>query len=100
MAAMNNVIEEFIKTKEVVTFWDINVVHYCAAITVIDYTGKLKELNRPTKNNKKDGWLTQSQEQINAIRRKISHIEVTLKSMRSNSFTKKQRLLSIKVSKL
>ena len=78
---INNVIAEFISTKGNLTFWEINVIHYCAAITVIDRRGKVKELNKPKRTRKKDGWRTQLQEQINSIRRKISQIQVTLKCL-------------------
>ena len=97
---MNNIIHEFIKTKDKLSFWNINVIHYCAAITIIDQSGKLKELNRSSKRRKKDGWLMQSQEQISAIRRKISFIEVTLKCLQTKTFTKKQKSISKKVSKM
>ena len=44
--------------------------------------------------------MTQSQEQISSIRRKISQIQVTLKCLQSKKFTKKQKSVSKKVSKI
>ena len=42
MEEMNKVISTFIEQKHELTFWDINVIHYAATITICDKQGKLK----------------------------------------------------------
>ena len=58
---INQVIINFIKDKDILTYWEINCIHYAAAITVLEKLGKLKER-----------WITNAETQINALGKKIS----------------------------
>ena len=100
MVEINNVITTFIEQIPELTFWNINVIHYAAAITICDKVGNLKENVKRSSKDKRDAWKTQALEQLSAIRRKISYIEVTLKCLKCKTFTKRQKEVSRIVSKI
>ena len=88
--ALNRTIQLQITTKAIPsgTLWDLNVILYTAAVTELQHCNRLKERNfRP--ENRKPRWLTLSEEQINACRRKISFITCVLDCQKKNLFTNK-----------
>ena len=75
----------------------INLCQYVAAITILDYSGKLRETKeRPPE---KPGWLILGETKIEAIRRHLSHIDVVLKCKAAKRFTKRQKIIEGKVRK-
>ena len=62
-----------------ISLWDINVIHYTAAATVLEQEGKLKENKYFEKQNTKPGWKIQLEQKIEAIRKRIAYIVVILK---------------------
>ena len=58
---------------------DINVIHYTAAITVLQQAGKLKDTKNVSQHTRKPGWQIQLEQRIEAIRRRIAYIDIILK---------------------
>ena len=97
--AMNEIIKEFKTTLQEMSFWEINVIQYVSAITLIERHGKLKEM-KMVKSSGKKRWESELENQINVIRRKISQVTVVMDCLKNNSFTKKQKAVSTKVKQL
>ena len=54
LTTMKNIITDFIKHRTTpLLFWEINCIHYTAAITSLEYNGKLKECVKRCKNRKR-----------------------------------------------
>ena len=68
---MNNIIDNFIKEKEALTYWEINCIQYAAAISLIEQNGTLKNILKTNRNDKKLRWISEAENQINTIRRNI-----------------------------
>ena len=62
-----------------ISLWDINVIHYTAAATVLEQEGKLKENKYFEKQKTKPGWKIQLEQKIEAIRKRIAYIDVILR---------------------
>ena len=62
-----------------ISLWDIDVIHYSAAITILEQQGKLKENRSFDPSNNKPGWLVQLEQKIEAIRKRLAFIDVILK---------------------
>ena len=73
-----------------VSLWDINIMHYATAITVISWKGKLREKSNRQEQSK-PGWLIQMESRIGAIRNKLSYIDCVSKCKDTNTFSKHQR---------
>ena len=97
---MNNIIGTFIKDKETLTYWEINCIQYAAAITLIEQNATLKNILKTTINNKKRKWISEAENQINVIRRKISYITLILQLPDNNNITNKQKNISNIVRKI
>lgn len=95
---MNKFISNLMKTKDL-TFWEINVIQYTAAVTLMQYNGILKDAKN-TKIKTKQKWTIQPEQQINAIRRKMSYINLILECQKDNSFTRKQNTIRLKVKNI
>ena len=54
MKAINHVITKFIKSKVDLSFWEINTIHYTAAVTFIELNNKLQMRIKPKSNDKRD----------------------------------------------
>ena len=101
MEEINVIINDYKNTFTELTFWDINVICYASAITLIETYGKLKECKAGGNSvSRKQPWELQLTNQISSIRRKISHITLTQECIAKNSFTKKQKIVSANVKKL
>ena len=62
---MINMIENFIKEKEALTYWEINCIQYAVAISLIKQNGTLKNILKTNRNDKKRRWITKAENQIN-----------------------------------
>ena len=76
-----------------ISLWDINVIHYTTAITVLQQAGKLKETKNISQHTRKPGWQIQLKQIIEAIRRRIAYIDVILKCEKEGKYTKHQRII-------
>ena len=61
-----------------ISLWDINVIHYTAAVTVLEQEGKLKENKYFEKQNTKLRRKIQLEQKIEAIRKRIAYIDVKM----------------------
>ena len=97
----NHVTELFISSNKITTdLWNINVIQYCAVLTVLDKNKSLKEKNNKAEKQTKPRWLDFHQQKINNIRRKISDISVILQCRNSNTpLTKHQKSINAKLVK-
>ena len=98
LSAMSNILKRFFKENEVDT-WMINVAIYSSAVTILERHGKLKLSKQESKAKTTPGWLTNFENQINGIRRKLSHIDIVLKSDPSNQPSKHKEIKN-KIRKL
>ena len=76
-----------------ISLWEINVIHYTAAITVLQQAGKLKETKNVSQHTSKPGWQIQLEQRTEAIRRRIAYIDVILKCKKEDKYTKLQRII-------
>ena len=82
-----------------ISLWDINVIHYTTAVTVLEQEGKLKENKYFEKQNTKPGWEIQLKQKIEAIRKRIIYIDVILKCKNEETYTKHQRKIKERLKK-
>ena len=47
-----------------ISLWDINVIHYSAAITILEQQGKLKENRSFDQSNNKPRWQVQLEQKL------------------------------------
>ena len=99
--ATNRIMDQIIKeTGDSISLWDINVMQYTTAITLISQHCKLREEKTGKKDNKTNGWMVNIMNKINSIRQKLSHINLIMKCREENRFTPKQRKIEKKLKKL
>ena len=80
--------------------WNVNVIQYCAVLTVLDKNNSLKEKNTKADKQIKPRWLEFHEQKINNIKRKISYISVILQCQNSNTpLTKHQKSINAKLVK-
>ena len=92
LLTMNNILKKFFEEQQDVDTWIINVAIYSSAVVLLERQGKLKLSKEDIKPKNKPGWLKNFENQINAIRRKLSHIDIIQKSDPSNNTNKHQRI--------
>ena len=103
--AINQVLTTFLQARELVDLWTIDVAHYAAAITMLEINGKLpkpfSKSKTSSKERKQPNWITNYEQRISSIRRKISYIEVIL-NCRKNSLilTSRQKTIQRKLLKM
>ena len=100
LRSMNNIIQEYITNKENLTYFDMNCIHYAAAISILHKYGKQKEFKHSTKKTPKKPWIIESENQINSLRKKISHVTVVLDTYNRRELTSNQKKLHKQVKKL
>ena len=65
----NHIIELFISSNKITTdLWNVNVIQYCAVLTVLDKNNSLKEKNTKANKQTKPRWLDFHEQKINNIR--------------------------------
>ena len=69
------------------------MIHYAAAITVLQQAGKLKETKNVPQHTRKPGWKIQLEQRIEAIPRRIACIDVILKCKKEDKYTKHQHII-------
>ena len=74
-----------------VTFWEINVTLYVAAVSVKQYTNDLKQVERePIRKNSAPGWVKQIEHSIERIRKEIAQLSVMVECEKTNTYSKHQ----------
>ena len=102
MKAVNVIMEEMLKHRGVeIGLWDINVMQYTSAVTLLARHGKLHEKQQTkTKNQKQQPiWITNIENKVEAIRRKLAHVTLIIKCTESGNFTRRQREIERKLRK-
>ena len=91
----------FISSNKITTdLWNVNVIQYCAVLTVLDKNDSLKEENTKADKQTKPRWLDFHEQKMNNIRRKISYISVLMQCQNSNTpLTKHQNSIKAKLMK-
>ena len=82
-----------------ISLWDINVILYSTAITILEQQGKLKENRSFDQRNNKPGLQVQLEQKIEAIRKRLAFIDVILKCKQEGKFTKHQPTIEQKLKK-
>ena len=97
----NHIIETFISSNKITTdLWNINVIQYCAVLTILEKNDSLNEENTKTGKHTKPRWLDFHEQKINNTRRKISYISVIMQCQNSNTpLTKHQKSINAKLMK-
>ena len=83
---VNDFIEENLQ-KDGLSLWDLNVICYTSAVTILDNLGRLKT-KKNTYTYRKPGWQIQAETRISSLRKKLSLIDVVQKCKSSYSYTK------------
>ena len=102
MKVVNVIMEEILKHRGVeIGLWDINVMQYTSAVTLLARHGKLHEKQQTkTKNQKQQPiWITNIENKVEAIRRKLAHVTLIIKCTESGNFTRRQREIERKLRK-
>ena len=102
MKAVNVIMEEMLKHRGVeIGLWDINLMQYTSAVTLLARHGKLHEKQQTkTKNQKQQPiWITNIENKVEAIRRKLAHVTLIIKCTESGNFTRRQREIERKLRK-
>ena len=96
----NRIVTEFIQeqAKDGISLWDINVVCYVTAVTLLERIGRLKPKTYANKKSK-FGWQTQAENRINSLRKKLSYIDVVKKCKQTNSYMNHQQKIKQKLKK-
>ena len=101
-AALNRIISDHIGD-DAISLWDINCIMYAGVLAVLEKMNCLKERTIvPQTLGKKKPWVIHREGRINAIRRKISYIQVTIQiePTRPQSCSPRQRRIITAVQKL
>ena len=82
LATVDKIVNEKLKVmyeSEEVSLWDLNVIYYTSAVTILEAKGKLREIKNMTKQHNKPGWRIQLEQRFDSLRRKLSFINIILK---------------------
>ena len=85
---------------ESIDLWKINVMQYTTAITLLARHGKLREKKNMWKEKITPGWISNFENKINAIRRKLSHVTLILYCKDHRNLTQKQLNIRRKLQKM
>ena len=83
-----------------INLWHINVMQYTTAITLLGRHGKLREGKTRKYEKKESGWMINITNRINAIRRKLSHVNLILKCKKEGKYTHKQEIIQGKLRQM
>ena len=81
-----------------ISFWDLNVSYYSAAVTVLQQEGLLKEIKNANRNVK-PGWQMQLEQQISSYRRQLAFVDLILYCKKEGKYTKDQCNIEHKLKK-
>ena len=98
---INSIITEHladVHDREGVSLWDINIVHYSAAITLLEHEGKLHE-KRNIRKRDKPGWQIQLEQRIDSTRRRLAFVNLILRCKKEGRYTQHQRNTERKLRK-
>ena len=84
--------------KDGLSLWDLNVICYTSAVTILDNLGQLKT-KKNTYTYRKPGWQIQAETRISSMRKKLSPIDVVQKCETNDSYTKHQHNIQRKLQK-
>ena len=83
-----------------INLWHIDVMQHTTAITLLGRHGKLRERKTRKYENKEPGWMINITNRINAIRRKLSHVNLILKCKKEGKYTHKQEIIQEKLRRM
>ena len=98
---VDKLVKDFIEEnlqKDGLSLWDLNVICYTSAVTILDNLGRLKT-KKNTYTYRKPGWQIQAETRISSLRKKLSLIDVVQKCKSNDSYTKHQRNIERKLKK-
>ena len=101
MKIVDKLVKDFIEEnlqKDGLSLWDLNVICYTSAVTILDNLGRLKT-KKNTYTYRKPGWQIQAETRISSLRKKLSLIDVVQKCKSNDSYTKHQRNIERKLKK-
>ena len=84
---------------EGLSLWDLNVIYYTSAVTILEAICKLREIKNMTKQQNIPGWRIQLEQHINSLRRRLSFIDIILKCKEEQKYTAHQRRNEYKLRK-
>ena len=91
LLAINNVANRHLQNIDDVTFWEINVTLYAAAISVKQYTNDLKQIeHKPIRKNSAPGWIKQLEDSTERIRKEIAQLNVVIECKKTSTYSKHQ----------
>ena len=90
--------EEIIENDKSITLWKINVMQYASAVTLLARHGKLRQRRNIHSRKKPPGWISNFENKINAIRKKLSHVALILNC--KSEVTQKQQNIKRKLKKM
>ena len=97
----NKIIDETIEREgKNINLWKINVMQYVTAITLLAKHGKLRKKKVIYKEKKTDGWILNIENKINAIRRKLSHVNLIFNNKDPKELTPRQHHIKRRLKKM
>ena len=86
LKAINIVAREYLTIIDNITFWDINLSIYTAAVTIKQELKDLKEINRNINaKNTSPRWVIKLEDSINRMRKEIGQIHTLINCKKSHS---------------
>ena len=94
--AINKIIEESLENDEWIDLWKVNVMQYTTAVILLARHGKLRERKNNQGKRKTPGWILNYENRVNAIRRKLAHVQVILNCKDNAKLTKTKSSMELK----
>ena len=92
--------EKITETGADINLWHINVMQYTTAIKLLGRHGKLRERKTRKYEKKEPGWMINITNRINAIRLKLSHVNLILKCKKEGKYTYKKEIIQGKLKRM
>lgn len=94
---IDQVAKEYLAQSDVHDFWTLNVLMYCAAITILQHVG-IKEFDR--NHNTQPKWITSLQKNVDRLRKNIGQLDTIIRCKVNNEFTNHQLRLYDRLYKI
>ena len=102
LATVNKIVNEKLKAmyeSEGVSLWDLNVIYYTSAVTILEAKGKLREIKNMTKQQNIPKWRIQLEQRIDSLMRRLPFIDIILRCKEEQKYSAHQRRIECKLRK-
>ena len=91
LLAINTIANRHLQNINDVTFWEVNITLYAAAVLAKQYTSNLKQIeHEPIRKNSAPGWIKQLEHSVKCIQKEIAQLNVMIECKKTNTYSKHQ----------